>query len=257
MTFFSAAGIFASGQYLPTYVQTSLGSSATVSGLLVAPQAIGNLLSSVAGGQLVARTGRFKLQMIVGTALMAGGAFLTTRFGAHESLYYIAAITVLMGFGGGFVFPVTQVVVQGAVSQDEQGVASSTRQFFLLVGNTLGVALLGLVLTTSYVSEFAEESRGVAATIPEATYVQFNDPTLALDTARYEIARDSIRSTPNGETTLELVLAAQRESVATAIDRVFMGTFLTGLCVFLLAVTIPEFKLRGSFDVDRPVVEAV
>src|SRR5262249_5808834 len=57
MTFFSAAGIFASGLYLPTYVQTALGASAFVSGLLVAPQAIGNLLSSIIGGQLVARTG--------------------------------------------------------------------------------------------------------------------------------------------------------------------------------------------------------
>jgi hypothetical protein len=45
--------------------------------------------------------------------------------------------------------------------------------------------------------------------------------------------------------------------VATAIDRVFTGTFLSALCVLALALTLSEFKLRGSFDVESPVVEAV
>ena len=258
MTFFSAAGIFASSQFMPTYVQTSLGNSATISGLLVAPGAIGGLISSIFGGQLISRTGRFKRQMILGGTLLSIGAFLLSRLGPNESLYYIAGITMFMGLGGGLVFPVTQVVVQGAVSQQEQGVASSTRQFFLLIGNTLGVALLGLVLTTSYISAFAANSRDIAPIIPAATYQQFNDPTLALEAGRYDAARTTVRALPDGEAILQKALSAQRAAVATAIDHVYLGALACALGVLGMALALREIQLRRSFDAEaHAAVEAI
>ena len=248
ITFFSAAGVFAGWQYLPTYVQTSLGSSAAVSGLLFAPQAVAGLLSSIVGGQLIARTGRFKAQMILGAAFLSIGALLMSRFGPNESLYYVGAVSLLGGIGGGLVFPVSQVVVQAAVSQDAQGVASSTRQFFLHIGNTLGVAALGVVLTTSYASAFAHESRDIAPLIPPAAYRQFSDPTLALEPARFAAARDAVRALPDGEATLQRALTAQRSAVATAIDHVNLGMLICTLAVLALAITLREIALRRSFD---------
>ena len=248
ITFFSAGGVFAAWQYLPTYVQTSLGASAAVSGLLFAPQAVAGLLSSIVGGQVIARTGRFKVQMIVGAALLSLGAFLMARFGPDESLYYVGAVALVGGIGGGLVFPVSQVVVQAAVSQDEQGVASSARQFFLHIGNTLGVAALGVVLTTSYASAFADESRDLVPLIPPATYRQFSDPTLALEPVRFAEARDAVRALPDGAATLDRALTAQRSAVATAIDHVNAGMLLCTLVVLALAIALREITLRRSFD---------
>ena len=248
ITFFSAAGVFAGWQYLPTYVQTSLGASAAASGLIFAPQAVAGLLASIVGGQVIARTGKFKLQMILGGALLSTGAFLMSRFGPDESLYYVGAVALVGGVGGGLVFPVSQVVVQAAVSQDEQGVASSARQFFLHIGNTLGVAALGVVLTTSYASAFAQESRDIAPLIPAATYRQFSDPTLALKPERFAEARETVRALPDGNAILGRALTAQRSAVAQAIDHVNLGMLACTLAVLAIAIALREITLRRSFE---------
>jgi len=237
-------------QFLPTYVQTSLGASAAASGYIVTAQALGGLCTSIIGGQIIARTGRFKYQMIFGTALMATAAFILSHLEANEAEWRIGVVMVLMGFGTGCVFPVTQVLVQGAVSQEQQGVASSTRQFFNLIGQTMGVATLGLVLTTSYVTAFTADSAGFASTMPAAVYQQFKDPTLALDPVRFEPARAALRALPNGEATLNLALQTQKRAVATAIDHVFLGTLLMALIVLGLAISVREITLRHSFDAD-------
>ena len=250
MTTFAAFGIFAGVQFLPTYVQTSLGASAAASGYIVTAQALGGLCTSIIGGQIIARTGRFKYQMIFGTALMATAAFILSHLEANEAEWRIGVVMVLMGFGTGCVFPVTQVLVQGAVSQEQQGVASSTRQFFNLIGQTMGVATLGLVLTTSYVTAFTADSVGFSSTMPPAVYQQFKDPTLALDPVRFEPARAALRALPNGEATLNLALQTQKRAVATAIDHVFLGTLLMALIVLGLAISVREITLRHSFDAD-------
>ena len=257
MTFFASFGVFAGGQYLPTYIQTSLGASAASSGFIVTAQAFGGLVTSIIGGQIVSRTGRFKYQMIIGTALIVVATFILTHLHADEAEWRIGIIMVFMGFGTGCVFPLTQVLVQGAVSQDEQGVASSTRQFFNLVGQTLGVATLGLILTTSYVSAFTRDSGDIAPQMPSALYQEFKDPTLALNPTDFRAAQDATRALPDGAAILRSALNHQHEAVATAIDHVFTGTLSAVFVVFVLAITLREIKLRHSFEADEgaPAVE--
>ncbi len=249
MTFFAASGVFAGAQLLPTYVQTSLGASAAASGLVVTPQAFGGLVTSIIGGQIVSRTGRFKYQMILGTVLMGIAALLLTQLHANEAEWRIGLIMVLMGLGTGLVFPMTQVLVQGAVSQHEQGVASSVRQFFNVIGQTLGTAALSLVLTTSYTSAFTSTTPDLAQAMP-AVYRDFQDPTLALDPTRYAAAKEQVLVLPNGQALLDRARQAQREAVATAIDHVFIGTVSLLTIVFAVAVSLREIRLRRSFEAD-------
>ena len=66
----SSAGIFGAIAYLPTFIQTALGASATASGIVSTPQSLGLLTTSIVGGQLLSRTGRFKVQVIIGATLI-------------------------------------------------------------------------------------------------------------------------------------------------------------------------------------------
>ncbi len=132
ITIVASAGIFSAVQFLPTFVQTSLGGSATLSGLVITPQAIGILVSSIVSGQLISRTGRFKHQMIIGAAWAAAAVFMLSRLHAGSPIWLVAALVAVLGLGSGLVFPLTQVLVQGAVPQDQQGVSAGIRQFFQL-----------------------------------------------------------------------------------------------------------------------------
>ncbi|HEV2472815.1 MAG TPA: MDR family MFS transporter, partial [Chthonomonadales bacterium] len=75
-TFLVSAGMFGAILYLPLFVQGALGNSATNSGYVLTPLMIGFMISSILGGQLLSRTGRYKVLALVGFAVAALGMFL-------------------------------------------------------------------------------------------------------------------------------------------------------------------------------------
>ncbi len=243
------AGMFGAIQYLPTFIQTSLGASATASGLVSTPQSIGLLATSIVGGQLVSRTGRFKYQVIFGASVTVIAAFLLRTLDVGTVKWHIAAFMVLFGLGSGLVGPTISVIVQSCVGQELMGVATSSRQFFMQMGQVMGVAIFGLIFTTTYASAFSNDiSSQTRSQLPPAVYQEFQDPTLALDPRVYVTVTETVRALPNGEAVLNDAVASQKRAVATAIRRLFLGSTLAGLVVLVLAVTLKEIPLRRTFS---------
>ena len=77
--FLVSAGMFGAILYLPLFVQGVLGNSATNSGLVLTPLMLGFMFSSIVGGQLLSRTGRYKILAIIGFTVAAIGMFLLSR----------------------------------------------------------------------------------------------------------------------------------------------------------------------------------
>ncbi|MEO6398539.1 MAG: MDR family MFS transporter, partial [Tepidiformaceae bacterium] len=193
-------GMFGAITYLPTFIQISLGKSATASGLVSTPQSIGLLAASIVGGQVVSRTGKFKTQVIIGSALGLVATMLMQTLGVGSPTWHISVFMVIFGLGGGLVGPTISVIVQSSVSQAYMGVATSSRQFFMQIGQVMGVAIFGLVFTTTYASTFNSEiSPETASTLEQAgATAQFNDPTLALDERGSKQVSDEVLALPNG-----------------------------------------------------------
>ena len=77
--------LFGSVTYIPLYLQVVKGSSPTESGLQMLPLMAGVLIASIGSGQLITRTGRYKVFPIVGTALMVVGMVLLSRLTASTT----------------------------------------------------------------------------------------------------------------------------------------------------------------------------
>ena len=77
--------MFGAISYLPTYLQIVTGVSATNSGLLLLPLIGGLLVTSISSGRLIARTGRYKVYPVAGTALAAAGLYLLSTMGVRTS----------------------------------------------------------------------------------------------------------------------------------------------------------------------------
>src|SRR5205085_6113834 len=60
--------LFGSVTYLPLFLQVVKGASPTASGLLMLPLMGGSLVTSIISGQLISRTGRYKIFPVAGTA---------------------------------------------------------------------------------------------------------------------------------------------------------------------------------------------
>ena len=134
--------------YLPVFLQIVKGLSPTESGLHMVPLMAGTLVTSIVAGQLVSRTGKYKLFPIIGTAIVAISLLLISRMTAETSMLAASLYMALLGFGLGFVMQVLIIAVQNAVDYRDLGVATSNAILFRFIGGSLGTALLGAVLAT-------------------------------------------------------------------------------------------------------------
>jgi EmrB/QacA subfamily drug resistance transporter len=132
--------------YTPVFVQGVLGRSATTSGTVLIPLSLAWVVASFVSGQLVSRTGRYRVFPIVGACLVVAGTVLLTQADVDSSDAAIAATLLLTGAGMGMTWPVYMVATQNAVSRSVLGAASGALLFFRTMAGSVGVALLGAVL---------------------------------------------------------------------------------------------------------------
>jgi EmrB/QacA subfamily drug resistance transporter len=145
-SFVLGSAMFGAFICLPLYLQIVLGASPTKGGLELIPFVIGIMSGSILSGQIIARTGRYRIFPIVGSALMLAALVLFAQIGADTPLWQTMLIMVLMGLGlGGNMQPVI-LAVQNAVSPREIGVATSSVTFFRSMGGTLGAAVFLSIL---------------------------------------------------------------------------------------------------------------
>ena len=134
--------------YLPVFLQIVKGLSPTQSGLRMVPLMAGTLVTSILSGQLVSRTGKYKLFPIIGTTMVVISLLLMSRMTAHTNALAVSLYMLLLGLGLGFVMQVLIIAVQNAVDYRDLGVATSNAILFRFIGGSLGTALLGAVLAT-------------------------------------------------------------------------------------------------------------
>ncbi|HEV8570239.1 MAG TPA: MDR family MFS transporter [Actinoplanes sp.] len=163
---------------VPLYLQIVKGSTPTVAGLQMIPFVVGIMAGSVASGQLIARTGRYRIFPIIGSTLMAIALGLFSLIGADTPLWKTMLIMVLMGLGlGGNMQPMI-TAVQNAVSPREIGVATSSVTFFRSMGGTLGTAIFLSVLFNVLPSKISTAYQAAQRT-PEFQQALAADPSQA------------------------------------------------------------------------------
>jgi EmrB/QacA subfamily drug resistance transporter len=207
--------MFGSITYLPLFLQVVKGSSPTGSGLQMVPMMGGILTSSIVSGQLISRTGRYRVFPIVGTGVTTFALFLLSLTTPRTGLPAIMGLMLLLGLGLGLVMQVLVIAVQNAVDYADLGVATSGNTMFRSVGGSVGTAILGAV----FASRLAEELPGSAA-----SGLSLESLARLAPAARAEFAR------------------AFTDSIAT----VFLLATVVAAVGFALAWLLPERPLRET-----------
>ncbi|AMO61230.1 EmrB/QacA subfamily drug resistance transporter [Mycolicibacterium phlei] len=129
--------------FMPTFMQFVNGVSATVSGLRTLPMVAGMLLTSIGSGQIVGRTGRYRIFPIAGTATMAVAFYLLSGMTAATPTWQQSVYLFVLGAGIGLCMQVLVLVVQNTASFADLGVATSGVTFFRTIGSSFGAAIFG------------------------------------------------------------------------------------------------------------------
>lgn len=140
--------MFGALAYMPTYLQMVTGSGATKAGLLMIPMMGGLLVTSMVSGQLVSRTGRYKVLPIVGTLVTGLGLALLSTMTAQTSIVVICSYLAVMGIGLGLAMQILVLVVQNTFPAREVGTATAANNYFRQIGASLGSAIVGTIFAS-------------------------------------------------------------------------------------------------------------
>ncbi|HEX3707536.1 MAG TPA: MDR family MFS transporter, partial [Mycobacteriales bacterium] len=149
--------------YLPQYQQVVRGASATASGLQLFPLMGGLLVASVGSGQIISRTGRYKVFPVAGTAIMAVGMYLLSHLGVDTSVLESALFMAVTGLGLGLTMQVLVLAVQNSVDPRDLGTATSAATFFRSIGGSIGVSVFSAIFNNKMTGNLAHQLPQLAA----------------------------------------------------------------------------------------------
>ncbi len=226
-------GMFGGLIYLPIYLQAVQGMSATQSGLAMLPMVVGMFTTSIGGGQIMSRTGRYKWMPITG-ALVVGGALYAFSHLAVDTPYWMIALNMFaFGFGLGLTMQVVVTAVQNSVERKHMGVATASVAFFRSMGGAIGTALFGAILNTRLAHHLTE-------VVPAAAQGQLAGASHAINDVT------AIRALP------EPVKGWVLEAFTRSMDDVFLVAVPFMAVAFVIALTMREKELKGRATPSAP-----
>jgi EmrB/QacA subfamily drug resistance transporter len=154
--------MFGAITYLPAFFQVVRGISPTISGVYLLPLMAGLLIVSIGSGQVIARTGRYRVFPIAGTALIVIGLYLLSLMSPSSSVLTDALSMLVLGMGLGGVMQVLVIIVQNGVAHSELGVATSGATFFRSIGGSFGTAIFGAIFSNVLVGNLASHLHGLS-----------------------------------------------------------------------------------------------
>ncbi|MBV6696099.1 MFS transporter [Kitasatospora aureofaciens] len=146
VVFFALMGVSFFGVF---YIQSVRGYSALQAGLLMLPLAVAQLLFAPRARLVVDRFG-VAATAAVGMLLIGVGFVGYTLLTAATPIWVLIVLGLLMGSGMAHVMPPVTVAIMGSLPREKAGAGSAVNNTFRQVGGSLGVAVLGAVLSTFY-----------------------------------------------------------------------------------------------------------
>jgi len=155
-------GMFGGLASLPLYLQIVKGESPTKAGLLLLPLMVGIMTAAISSGQIISKTGRYRVFPIIGTGLLTVALFLFHTVDYDTSLVMTLFFALLFGLGLGFCMQPLTIAVQSAVKPQDIGVATSSATFTRQIGGTLGTAVFLSVLFSAVPDKLASAFATIA-----------------------------------------------------------------------------------------------
>ena len=231
----TGVAMFGSTVFLGQYLQISRGYSPTAAGLLTIPMVAGLLVSSTVSGQLITRHGRWKRFLVAGSLAVVLGFGLLATIDHATPMPLLGVFLFVLGTGIGMTMQNLVLAVQNTVAAQDLGAASSAVAFFRSLGGTIGVSVLGAVLS-------ARVGSLITAGLPEGAAGSAGSGSVGL--ADLADAPPAVR---------ELITVSYGDATGT----IFLVSAVVAVAAVVAILLIREVALRTESGEERMRSEAV
>lgn len=246
--FFMNFGLMGAMIYISFYVQGVLGISPTYAGYVTIPMSIFMMGTSAVAGQLIAKSGKYKRYALLGVPIMMVGMGIMVFM---DNIWLTVVSTIIFGIGLGLGMPVFSLATQNAVPHNELGVATASSQLFRNLGGTIGIAVMGTVMSNNLTKNLKEALQ--SANAPDFSSV---DPQLAQQMLSFANPQTLMNKPLIEQTQASLPADVQPlfvqmiDSIRDALGNTLSMVFLTGTLVLVVALLLvfflKEIPLRTS-----------
>ena len=241
--FMVGASMFGAISFIPLFIQGTMGGSATEAGIMLTPFLLGWVVTAILGGRLIFQIG-FRLTILAGLIILVISFAVLSTFGPTTTRWWLGIDMSAMGAGMGLVTFGLLIVMQNSVERSLLGIATSLNQFSRSIGQTVGVALMGTVLTISLASHVSDIQRVSGLSEEEVSNVVHNSSALIDPIAREQMKAE--RPT---------LLAAMEAALGGALRTVFLvGTGFAALAL-LSGFWLPSTEVGAAKRVDQQPVK--
>lgn len=243
-------GMFGGMISLPLVLQIVYGATPTEAGYLMIPMVMGLMTSTIVSGRITSKTGKYKIFMVLGTALMATSYLYLSTLVYTWQVWQISIGMVVMGLGLGQMMQTLTIASQNAVEAKDIGVATSSSTFFRQMGGTLGVAVFLSILFNSLADKGAEIGAKIQAAI-QANPSLLADPRNAAFTKGTDLG-SMIQSDSSFLKTASPELANPiKQAFAESAGTVFIAATVVVVVAFALSWFVKELELRTKSGVQE------
>lgn len=232
ISFFISIGMFGGLTFIPLFVQGVVGKTAQNSGLVLTPMMLAFMVGSGVGGQIVSRTGRYRLQAVLGMACGVVGMVLFSRLTAASGSAEVVRDMIVLGLGIGITMPIFSMTVLSSFPHAQLGTVNSARQLFSNLGGAIAVPLMTAVVVTTFSADV--RGHGAASRL---------DPQTLLTPEAQESIRRRFGSGPHGQLLYERFIDVVRHALAHGIAIVFTIGIAFAAVAFLLTLVFPHIEL--------------
>lgn len=234
--------------YLSFFVQGVLGISATYAGYVTMPMSIVMVVASTFTGQMIAKKGKYKRYALIGVPVMIAGMAIMVFM---NNVPMAVLSMIVFGLGLGLGMPVFSLATQNAVSHTELGAVTASSQLFRNLGGTIGIAVMGTVMSNNLTKHLKEALQSSSA----ADFSQL-DPAVTQQMTAFANPQALMNKPLLEQTQAALPADAQPifvqmiDSIRDALGQTLSTVFLTGTIVlvvaFILVFFLKELPLRTS-----------
>lgn len=249
--------LFAVVIYLPLFIQGVLGQSATNSGAVITPLTLTMAVGAAIVGQIVYKLGRYQALSILGALILTFGVYLLTQMGANTSLGEVTRDMIVVGVGLGMLQPVLTLAVQNAIPRTRLGVGTSAVTYLRTMGQTLGTALIGTIVTNTIANDLPTRLPAQAHLLPPALLSAATSQQVLTNAAVKDQLVTSVTQAaaqqggPQAAAAVHQLLLqifeASRESLAIGIQHAFVGGLIVCAGVVVITFFLKDVPLSRSF----------
>lgn len=243
ITFLTAAALFGGVVYIPIFIQSVIGTSATGSGLVLLPFTAGTLVASISTGQIVSRTGKYKAVGLVGLVLITVAMILLSRITGTTGNGTIIVDMIILGLGLGVTFPLFASIVQNEFEARQIGVVTGALTFFRTVGGAVGTAVLGSIYNSTLASRLSEIPH---QNLPGGVVSSLSNPNVLQSVTTVHKIKTSLP--PMFQDAAATFIREAHDAIAYAIGHVFIFGIVVGVIGFVLMALIVEHPLRDGHE---------